>query len=261
MGLGDDLMATGMARGAKARGKRIAFGDRTRIIWGPHSEIVFRHNPNIARPGSEGSADLEWIEYYKGHRTYNTQDGNRWIWHPDKFRAKPGEMFFSDTETAFGRQFGEGFIVIEPNVPPFKSVAVNKQWQPEKYEALAQEFKASGYEVVQFSYNGRRHKLPKITHIETRDFRQALAVLSHARLAIMPEGGLHHGAAAVGVKAVVLFGGFIPPSVTGYDMHVNLTGGAEACGNFARCAHCAAAMENIKVDDVLRAADGLLANG
>ena len=115
--------------------------------------------------------------------------------------------------------------------------------------------------MVQFGYPAAKHRLANAQYFKTPSFRHAVVALSRARLAILPEGGLHHGAAAVGVKAVVLFGGFIPPSVTGYDMHVNLTGGAEACGSLKTCEHCRAAMDAIKVDDVLKAADGILANG
>jgi hypothetical protein len=53
---------------------------------------------------------------------------------------------------------------------------------------------------------------------------------------------------------VVLFGGFIPPSVTGYGGHANLTGGAEACGSLDPCRHCQAAMGRIGVDEVHAAA-------
>ncbi len=68
MGLGDQLMASGMARGAKARDKRIAFGDGRRIIWDGNSHEIFRGDPNVALPGSEGTTDLKWIAYYKGKR-------------------------------------------------------------------------------------------------------------------------------------------------------------------------------------------------
>jgi hypothetical protein len=58
----------------------------------------------------------------------------------------------------------------------------------------------------------------------------------------------------VGVEGVVLFGGFIPPEVTGYALHTNLTGGAEACGSLQPCAHCHEAMKAIGVDEVLERA-------
>lgn len=260
IGLGDDLMATGMAKGAHARGKRIAFGNNRIIKWGPHSRIIFKGNPNIAPPGSERANDLEWVRYYKGHRIYNHQEGNRWIWNKE-FRAKPGELYFSADELSFAHWAEPGFIVIEPNVPPEKKHAVNKQWPVDRFEAVAREFVAAGYRVMQFGYPTAKHRLQNAQYVNTPSFRHAAALLQRARLAILPEGGMHHAAAAVGVRAVVLFGGFIPPSVTGYDMHANLTGGAEACGLLERCQHCAEAMAAITADDVVKAADGLLANG
>jgi hypothetical protein len=73
---------------------------------------------------------------------------------------------------------------------------------------------------------------------------------------------MHHGAAAMNIPAVVLFGGFVPPAVTGYDSHTNLTGGAEfACGSFRYCEHCIAAMKAISVDEVVTAALEHLRNG
>jgi ADP-heptose:LPS heptosyltransferase len=79
--------------------------------------------------------------------------------------------------------------------------------------------------------------------------------LARAKLYIGAEGGLHHAAAALGVPAVVLFGGFIPPLVTGYETHINLTGGAqEACGSLKPCDHCRKAMDAISVEEVAAAA-------
>ena len=80
-----------------------------------------------------------------------------------------------------------------------------------------------------------------------------MTVLSRARSALIPEGGLHHGAAALGVPAVVLFGGFIPPAVTGYADHANFTGGATACGSLNKCLHCRDALEKITVEEVYNA--------
>src|ERR1700751_5669108 len=102
MGLGDNLMASGMARGAQARGKRIAFGDGKQILWDHQSEQVFRKNPNVAFPGCERDGDLEWIPFYRGNRIYNTQAHNRWMWNYD-FKAVPGEVFLTQEELQFGQ--------------------------------------------------------------------------------------------------------------------------------------------------------------
>jgi ADP-heptose:LPS heptosyltransferase len=251
MGLGDNLMATGMARGAAARGKRIAFGRGRQILWDHHSETVFRGNPNIAAPGSETAADLEWVPFYKGHRIYNRREGERWIWNHG-FRPIPGEVFFTDEERAFAEQQGENFVLIEPGVPRQKSVAPNKQWPVARYQAAATALQQAGIEVRQFEYPSSA-ALPGVRSIRTKSFRRALAVLARAALYLGPEGGLHHGAAAVRIPAVVLFGGFIPPAVTGYATHINLTGGADACGSLNPCRHCAAAMAAIPVEQVVDA--------
>lgn len=270
MGMGDNVLATGLARGAAARGKRIAFGNGKQILWDAHSEMVFRGNPNIANPQSHRRAtNLEWIPFFKGHRTYNRSAGDRWIWNYD-FKPTPGEIYLDEAEWEFAQRAGSEFVVIEPNVPEFKHCAPNKQWPVERYEHVADQLTRAGHDVVQFVY-GIGHRLRAARHVETPSYRHGLAVLGRATLYIGAEGGLHHGAAAekramrggaliaAGTPAVVLFGGFVPPSVTGYAMHSNLTGGADACGMFKRCQHCVDAMNRISVDEVLDAARSQLA--
>lgn len=252
MGLGDQLLATGLARGAAARGKRIAFGDGKRILWDKNSEQLFRGNPNIAAPGCEHLPNLEWVAYYKGRRIYNTQDlaGHRWVWNM-QFRPTPGEVFFSDQERRDGRRHGEGFVLVEPNIELWKSVAPNKDWGRSRYQQVVDRLRGEGVRVCQFAYGPQ---LERVEAIKANSFRDALAILSNAKMYLGPEGGLHHGAAAVSTDAVVLFGGFIPPQVTGYPNHANLTGGAEACGSLQACEHCRQAMAAITVEEVFDAA-------
>lgn len=249
-------MATGFARGALARGKRIAFGDGKKLIWDTLSAGIFHGNPNIAKPGQERNSNIEWVPFYRGNRLYNTQSETvprRWIWNYD-FRPIPGEMFFSREELNFADRMRPGFIVIEPNVPIYKSVAPNKQWPAERYEEVARRLVADGHVVVQLKH-GAPISLKSASSIHSPNFRNALAMLQRASLYIGPEGGMHHGAAAVNVPGVVLFGGFIPPQVTGYDTHTNLTGNStEACGSLKKCDHCIAAMRSIEVEEVYEAA-------
>lgn len=256
MGYGDDIIASGLARGAYERGKRVAFGDGNRIIWGPWSEEIFKGNPNIARPGTEKSGDIEWVAHYKGNRMYNRPSAERWVWNYD-FKPVPGEIYLDETEERYSENIRSDYILIEPNVPWHKPCAPNKDWGFRKYQKIADWFKTNGYQVVQFDYG--RDKLQGVQYINTLgSFRLALSALGRMRLAILPEGGLHHGAAALDVPAVVLFGGFIPPQVTGYDLHVNITGGAEACGTLNACPHCRQAMDRITAEEVFEAAKGLL---
>lgn len=248
-----------MARGAARRGKRIAFGDGLRIKWDHLSEPIFRGNPNVAPPGSEGSRGLEWIHYCRGHRIYATQVGDRWVWN-FRFSAIPGEMYFADEELRFALNSGSGFVLIEPNLPP-KMVAPNKRWDHERWQAVADLLVRDGHEVCQFVYPNAV-RLKGVRPIASPGFREACAALARAALYIGPEGGLHHASAAVGIGAVVLFGGFIPPQVTGYAAHTNLTGGATLfCGSLKPCPHCRAAMDAITVEHVYEAAKARLRSG
>jgi hypothetical protein len=253
IGFGDDIIATGLARKIN-HGKRAAFGDGRKIIWGLWSEAIFKGNPRIARPGEERAADLQWINYYKGCRIYNTGIANKWIWNY-KFKVTPGELFFSVEENQFRNNVGHDFILVEPNPPWHKPVSVNKDWGEPKFQMLVDQLVKDGRDVVQLLYDnygqGSKRKLSRTRHITTSSFRHALAVLSRASFAVLPEGGMHHGAAALGIPAAVLFGGFAPPQVLGYDQHFNLTGDEpEACGNRSACRHCAAAMKRISVEEV-----------
>lgn len=253
MGIGDNIMATAMARGASLRSKRIAFGDGYRIHWDQYSELIFRGNPNVAPPGTETTGGLEWIPFYKGHRIYNKQSTGKWIWNYD-FKVKPGELFLTKSEKTFAELCGKNFVLIEPCVPSWKSVAPNKQWPVFRYAEVATKLQRQGFDVVQLVHRGTTFKLPSARYVVTPNFRLGAAVLARSSLYIGSEGGLHHAAAAMNVPGVVLFGGFIPPEVTGYDSHINLTGGREACGSLQKCDHCIEAMNAISVDEVLSSA-------
>lgn len=253
MGFGDEIIGTGLARGAAVRGKRIAFGNGNKISWGPWCAEMFKHNPNIAAPGSERQPDIEWVNHCKGHRLYNKLENGKWVWNYD-FKVRPGEFYFSPDEIKFSELFASGLIVIEPNVPWQKVVAPNKDWGEEKYRSVSRILKDKGFRIAQFRHSNSRRILHEAEIINADSFRKAIAVLSHAALYIGPEGGMHHAAAAVDVPAVVLFGGFIPPSVMGYENQICLTGGAQACGNIQTCIHCRDAMNRISVDEVIDSA-------
>lgn len=259
MGLGDQVLATGLAKGARARGKRIALGDGKQLRWDHNSEQVFRYNPNLVFPGDTLTAnDIEWISYHKGSRIYNSQVGDRWVWNY-AFHAEPGEFFFTDAELKVVQKMGlpRGFVVIEPNTNKLVHRAEylrNKQWPFERYEALVEAIRREGRHVVQFVYGGNQRRLHGAALVQTPSYRSAAAILAQASLYVGSEGGLHHAVAAVGRPAVVMFGGWVPPSVLGYRTHINLVGGAtEFCGLLRPCQHCAEAMDRISVEEALGA--------
>jgi hypothetical protein len=252
MGYGDEIMGSGMAKGAAARGKRVAFGDGNRIVWHRNNAAhIFAGNPNVAPPGCEHDDDLEWIAHYPGNRAYcRIVPGKRRRWDFTPGTQRIGELYLTATEFD-GVAVDPGFVLVESGV---KATAPNKQWPVDRYERVAALLRASGYHVLQLN-----RRMANAETLPVTDFRHACAALARASLYVGPEGGLHHAAAALGVPAVVIFGGFISPEVTGYDSHVNLfSGDGLGCGYIDRCEHCSLAMEKISVEEVHDAATRVL---
>lgn len=253
MGWGDELMAAGQARRAQEadpRRRRVQILDqygraRTNPIWDG--------NPRIAPARVPGEARGDYLRVRNGPncRPYHLEKRpDRWIFNPG-FRPDAGEIYFSDEERAFASSVSPQ-IVIEPTLKD--RAPVNKQWPAAYWTRFVALAGVEGLELVQLGPAGTR-PLPGVSWILTPDFRRACAVLARARAYVGHEGGLHHAAAALGVRGVVIFGGFIPVEVTGYPIHRNLgVSFADACGTrVARCAHCEREMARITPEEVLAA--------
>lgn len=263
MGYGDELVASSFAKGAKARGKRIAFGDGKTIDWHPFAKQIFIGNPNVAPPGSERDPDIEWVDHYRGHRCYVRDNKiGKWTYIPHTIK-QPGEVFLLPEEEQWAaRHFvTEPFVLIEPSIPHFKAMARNKQWPVGYYQQLTDLLIKAGYSVVQFRYNppfGPGNILHSTDVLDTPSFRHSLALMRRAKFYVGPEGGMHHGAAAVGTPAVVIFGGYISPDITGYAHHYNHYVGGEPCGRFEVCQHCAEALASITVEQVFESCQQIM---
>ena len=175
----------------------------------------------------------------------------RWTWR--LYIPEPAEIVFTPDELAFAKPFA-GSILIEPNVKDIGHT--NKDWGRERWGALLRPLRDMGIVPLQCGPSGSRWL--GVRHVVTPTFRHAMAVLSVCKAAILPEGGLHHAAAAVGTPAVVIFGGFIGPDVTGYSQHRNLFTGGKACGMRTNCAHCKDAMAKITPTRVIDELKGIL---
>jgi hypothetical protein len=174
------------------RGKRVAFGNGRRIIWSRQAHEVFKGNPNVAPPGSEGAADLEWCHHYRGHRLYGESSEGHWRF--NEFRCPPGEVYFDAGETAAIARWGMPRpVVIEPTVKDMGAcVGANKQWPVECYLQVAAGLTDDGeFPVSLGPTRGGWETLPRVI---TATFRDALCILSLARLYIGPEGAMHHAA-------------------------------------------------------------------
>ena len=285
MGYGDYLMALGDASRQHHAdpGKRpVAIGDG-RTVEDPYPDLRFGLDfiatPELAASG----APVSWIVSCHGARPYHDYAAMReqlrrqrpWqhrlrgfgkasklvqrlghYCYRDDYRATPAPVVLTARERSIAAAWSRRrFVVIEPSTK--SKASPSKRWPFERYAAVA---RALSKEIEVYQIGAKDSPgLEHIPRMDTACFRDVLPYLQAARLYIGPEGGLHHAAAAVGTKAVVIFGGYSPPRVTGYDCHANLTGGAVACGTqYQACSHCVAAMNNIRVDDVLAQARALL---
>jgi ADP-heptose:LPS heptosyltransferase len=248
MGMGDEMIASGQVIAINEKTKR-----RVQIIgldgaarWHP----VWENNPRIARPQDIGHFD-KLVNGGNARPYILAKAHDCWIWRD--FKCVPGEIYLSDAEKRFGASY-KPQIIVEPTIKARASP--NKQWGWERWQEFAILAHAAGFKLTQISQYGTT-LLPYARYIATPDFRHACAVLANAKAYVGHEGGLHHAAAAFNVPAVVIFGGFISPAQTGYDMHRNLFTGGKPCGQRIHCEHCAKAMELITPKMVLDELKGL----
>jgi ADP-heptose:LPS heptosyltransferase len=241
MGWGDEIIVTGMARRLQ---EIVPLPVRVLDRHGkPRRHDIWRGNPRIAAPDHKGP--VQTLVCGEGRRPYvERQAKDRWIWRD--WPCPVGEIYLSAREREFAARY-PGRVILEPTIKA--EASPNKDWGRARWEALARMLRNAGLPVAQMGGPGTP-RLEGVELIPTPGFREAAAVLGAATLAVVPEGGLHHAAAALGVRAVVLFGGFISPRQTGYAAHVNLFTGGRPCGMRVRCRHCEEAMAAITPDEV-----------
>jgi ADP-heptose:LPS heptosyltransferase len=251
MGWGDDLMVLGeaQAKSAKMNNKPIAIidgqGNLVRSTLFKNQRCIaglFRPEQYTLAMGPGGRP------YIAGHSI----DGRVWR----KYKPKPAKLVFNPQEQEYIDTLPGGYVVIEPHVKQNGGGKANKEWGFHRYQNVVK--KLPEIDWVQMG-DGTAQRLKGVTYIQTPTFRVACAVLSKAKGYLGPEGGLHHAAAAVGIPAVVIFGGYISPQVTGYDSHINLfTGQGLGCGKHAKCAcDCMARITEDQVVSMTRQLAGL----
>jgi hypothetical protein len=240
MGLGDWLMASGDAKEANERtGKKVKLGDGVRMSWDGQ---VFANNPRMA---SNSDTDVVWVKNYQGHRPYLKGTKNGRLLFNDDYKPRVGEVYFNQLEKKNIAKIDKDYIIVEPNVKRVYAHTVNKAWHG--WEEL---FKHDLPWLQLGDVTVKRYTKWK----ETTTFREALQVLSKAKLFVGTDGGLHHAAAALGIPSVVIWTGFTSPRHLGYDTHRNIHDGSDPCGTYTSvCEHCLLKSKAITVEQVLDA--------
>jgi hypothetical protein len=242
MGWGDELMACGEAMSLNGL---VAIADNNGV---PRTHLAWENNPKIVKSKYNFK-----IVNAPGARPYvKTVNAAAWDWKP--YKPKPAKLFFSEQEQEFADKHEGGFVVVEPHLKT-KQESVNRDWG---WQNFAKVTSAIDADWVQFG-EVKPKLLPNARWIHTPTTRHMAVLLNKAKTFLAPEGGVHHTAAAVGLRGVVLFGGFVAPQVTGYTLHKNIyVGDGLGCGMRLKCQHCADAWAKITPERIIKIMAGLI---
>lgn len=284
MGYGDDLMALGEVEKAIENDptKEYNLGDGKREYCSPiliHSRQLTPQSASIRWPMKqvrwssgrfrkfqplEDGGPVTWIHNYKGNRPYI--DYSRTTRHQFAFKRNvhphAGDLTYTGHEqdswlralmkANLVKDSGEcePFVILEPHVKGTVSSS-NKRWPLKRWQQVV-DYLVEDVELNVVQFDTGNVMLRGATPLRVRTYREAVGAIGHADMTISSEGGIHHAAASQRKPAVVIFGGYIAPDVTGYDFHKNLAEGG-VCGKRTPCPHCTAAMNAISVDEVIEA--------
>lgn len=247
MGIGDELMLAGLARDRAGGDRALRFHSLDKG-GSPRWFHVWDICEHMARPGEHAAGAIPgFTDRLRHYCSGLTKE--RYTW-----RAyRPVAAALRLPEHARRRAgLGHGAVVFNPTIK--HKAPLSKDWGIERWQRLIS--LKSGIRWVQIG----PPPLPRMRGalaVVTSDFAEACAIMSGARAVVVHEGALHHAAAALGVPAVVIRGGFISDEVTGYEGQRSFFSRSEqfplGCGLRGRCEHCAAAMASIAPDAVLQA--------
>jgi len=99
-----------------------------------------------------------------------------------------------------------------------------------------------------------------IPHIKNNSMRNLVKKISEYRCVVCAEGGISHMAKALGIPAVVIYGGFANPLWNGYEDQINLTSNVDCryCYNMKPCKYNYRCWEQIPISLVKEKALELL---
>lgn len=248
MGLGDEIMAMGEAEALyEVTGRPVAICDQHNR---PRRHIVWINNPAVSSTLGSG---VDIIINCPGKRSYI----NRWRHSPRRtefnidHRARAGKICLTADEVCNARELSPGglFVIIEPAIRASFRSSRNKNWGIERWAEVVRNFPIS---VYQFDIGDGTPLMEGVGVIHSNDFRISAGVVESAMLVLTIDGGMHHIAASMGTPAVVVFGGFCDPKITGYDFHSNFYSGIEGspCGRYDSCPHCKESMAQITPEQV-----------
>lgn len=238
MGVGDEIMALGRAEKIfQETGKPVAICNelnqpRDHGAWTGNSAV----DKNSSQKIIDGAGCRPYIKHWKHRQAVFNLD----------YRPRAGKIMLNDEEKSFNKLNGD-YCVVSPHVK--KTASVNKNWGAHNFEQVIKNLPMPVYQLLE---NNGQHIIDGAIPLYTLNFRLAASIISGAKFVLCNEGGAHHMAASMNIPAVVIFGSFTPPEVTGYNFHENISVETEEgyCGKYDACPHCQSAMKQITPDIV-----------
>jgi ADP-heptose:LPS heptosyltransferase len=237
MGLGDEIMALGRAEQVfEETGQQVSICSMTEA---PREHDIWHGNPAWVHKGGkiiiDGGGARPYIKHWKNRQAIYNLD----------YRPRAGRIYLTDEARAACTLEGP-YAVIEPFIKP--QASINKNWGPGKWEKVIEDFPIPVYQLI---HSPGQKTIKGAIPYKTPTIHDACAAIEKAAFVMCNEGGTHHMAASMRTPAVVIFGSFIPPQVTGYDFHVNISVPEYGfCGKWDRCPDCEKALKSIKPEYV-----------
>jgi len=285
MGLGDDLMITGFVEQEKKKypHKQIVIGNlEEKIIF---DSLIYQNNPNITPIDKvDRNKPIHFINYHTKNRPYidyQKSNNKNWQWNMN-FSPIPGKLYFTEDEKIKAKKIlnaakddwkknnstkFKGVIFFESTSTKidhnfFYNKMINKDWGESNWKELILRLK-NNYLIIQSKHKkSKKYEGAYYSSIDF-NFREACSIINESDLFLGPEGGFGHAAAALGKKAVLYFGGWIHPKVTGYDFHENIyfDNPKSPCGSVGYiCDHCDEARQEITVEKIYSKVNSILSN-
>lgn len=237
-----------------------------------YESFVFRAAEALASKGERHLVHVDMLIHSYAER----QGRRRFVWKTggtiadviaDPFglprAAADCELYFDASEEAdveaIRRQYdlGQDYIVVEPdtNRDWFGEL---RMWPLDRWQAVVNQLATAcpGVRVAQVGVDGSPVLDGVVNLCGRMSFRTAALLMRTACLFLGTEGGLMHAADAVGVPAVIVWGGVTLPDFAGYPARHRIIRHAvpcAPCGNFGWCDHDHACMKGTGVDEVVAA--------
>ena len=265
MGWGDYIMTTGIVRRLKRQNPNLQILVKEPFNKTRQYRDIFYKNPFIVNTDTINEK-FPHIKIPRVLAGVNDESKQKIIWSPERV-AEVGDFYVKKEETDFAeknikiitehwkaknQKQPKGIIFISDtakrNMIIDKKIvyydhAVNKEWGEKKWHRF-------------ISITSEDYILLKTSNIEEKhvdglysimcDFRTTFSIMKKCDFYIGNEGGLSHLWAITRKKALVFFGHWIPPYVTGYSFHLNLsTNLNDHCGSLKKCKECLSFFNNL----------------